>query len=88
MLKISDFVYEVGAPHPELPFFDKLVPTDYGTTYNSYLIQDEKTALIDPVDPGKKDILLQNLQELGIAKLDYLICLHTEQDHSGATLIC
>lgn len=86
MLKISDFVYEVGAPHPELLFFDKLVPTEYGTTYNSYLIQDEKTALIDPVDHGKKDILLQNLQELGIAKLDYLICLHTEQDHSGATL--
>lgn len=85
MLKISDFVYEVGAPHPELLYFDKLVPTTYGTTYNSYLIKGEKTVLIDPVDPSKKDILLQNLRELGIAKLDYLICLHAEQDHSGAT---
>ena len=61
------------------------MPTENGTTYNSYLIKGEKTVLIDPVEPFMKNILLQNLKDLGITKLDYLICLHTEQDHSGAT---
>ena len=40
MLKISDNVHEVGAPS-ELCYFDCLMPTEYGTTYNSYLIQGE-----------------------------------------------
>ncbi len=85
MLQISDHVHEVGASHPELCYFDRLMPTEYGTTYNSYLVQGEKTALIDPVEPELKEILLQNLRDLGITKLDYLICLHTEQDHAGST---
>lgn len=83
--KISDRVFQVGAPDPRLPYFDALMPTPYGTTYNSYLVQgDEKTALIDPVQGDKADQLLQNLKELHVDKLDYIICLHTEQDHAGA----
>ncbi len=85
MLKISDHIYEVGAAHPELKYFDKLMPTKRGTTYNSFLIRGEKTVLIDPVEPEKKEILFANLKELQITNIDYLICLHTEQDHAGST---
>lgn len=85
VLAISDQVFEVGAAHPDRQLFDCLMPTPHGTTYNSYLIiGSEKTALIDAVDPEKTDILLNNLEEAGVRKLDYLINLHTEQDHAGS----
>ncbi len=85
VLPIGDNVFEVGASHPDRELFDCLMPLPHGTTYNSYLIVgSEKTALIDAVDPEKTDVLLSNLKEAGVTKLDYLICLHTEQDHSGS----
>ncbi len=84
VLAIADGVFEVGAAHPERQLFDCLMPTPYGTTYNSYLvIGSEKTALIDAVDPEKVHVLMKNLREAGVEHIDYLICLHTEQDHSG-----
>src|SRR5690554_2912109 len=85
VLAISDQVFEVGASHPDRKLFDCLMPTPHGTTYNSYLIfGSEKTALIDAVDPEKTEILLKNLEEAGVKRLDYLINLHTEQDHAGS----
>lgn len=85
VLSISDQVFEVGASHPERQLFDCLMPTPHGTTYNSYLIVgSEKTALIDAVDPEKTNVLLENLEAAGVTRLDYLINLHTEQDHSGS----
>lgn len=66
--------------------FDALMPLDYGTTYNTYIVIGEThTALIDPVDPVKADDLLRHLKDAGIDKVDYIINLHTEQDHAGAT---
>ena len=86
VLAISENVFEVGASHPERKLFDCLMPTPHGTTYNAYLIiGSEKTALIDAVDPEKTEVLLKNLSESGITHLDYLINLHTEQDHSGSS---
>jgi flavorubredoxin len=86
VLPISDQVYEVGAGHPERQLFDCLMPTPHGTTYNAYLvIGRDKTALIDAVDPAKTDVLLRNLKESGVEHIDYLIHLHTEQDHAGAS---
>ena len=83
--RISDRVSQVGALDPRLPYFDALMPTPYGTTYNSYCVRgDEKTALIDPVQEDTVDQLLQNLKGLQVDKLDYIFCLHTEQDHAGA----
>ncbi|MGI6507444.1 MAG: FprA family A-type flavoprotein [Saccharofermentanales bacterium] len=83
--RISDRVSQVGALDPRLPYFDALMPTPYGTTYNSYFVRgDEKTALIDPVQEDTVDQLLQNLKGLQVDKLDYIFCLHTEQDHAGA----
>ncbi|MGI6546552.1 MAG: FprA family A-type flavoprotein [Fastidiosipilaceae bacterium] len=83
---ICNNVLEVGASHPDRQLFDALMPTPFGTTYNSYLvIGEEATALIDPVDPEKAKDLIYNLKEAGVEKLDYIIILHTEQDHSGTT---
>ena len=85
VLAISEQVFEVGASHPDRKLFDCLMPTPHGTTYNSYLIfGSEKTALIDAVDPEKTEVLLNNLEEAGVKRLDYLINLHTEQDHAGS----
>lgn len=84
--KITDNVYSVGAQHFDRELFDALMPLHYGTTYNSYFIQGTKAnALIDPVEPEKIADLLKNLEDLQVKKIDYIINLHTEQDHSGGT---
>lgn len=83
--KIDDNLYSVGAKDPQRRIFDCLVHMPAGTTYNSYFIKGEKyNALIDCVDPTKINVLLDNLKELKVSNLDYIILLHTEQDHSGA----
>ena len=59
--------------------------THRGATYNSYLIRDEKTALIDTVKGPYARNLLDNISELTeLENVDYVICNHAEPDHSGA----
>ncbi len=83
--KIRPGVFSIGANHGDRELFDELIPLPDGTSYNSYLVKGtEKTALIDTVDPCKKDILLKNLESMGVEELDYLIANHAEQDHSGS----
>jgi flavorubredoxin len=93
-------IYSVGAIDWDRRLFDSLIPLPDGTSYNAYLIKgSQKTALLDTVDPTKTDVLLDNLDSLGIKDLDYLVAHHAEQDHSGsipqvlekypeATLVC
>ncbi len=88
----------VGAEDWDRKLFDALIPLPDGTSYNAYLIRGkEKTALLDSVDPTKQHVLEHHLRDL--ARLDYLVSHHTEQDHSGsipwvlerypeATLLC
>ncbi|MBP1757460.1 MAG: putative flavoprotein [Firmicutes bacterium] len=84
-LTIGDNLFEVGAIHPDRILFDCLMPTPHGTTYNAYLIVGkDKTALIDTVDPEKTSVLMDNLAEAGVDHIDYIVSLHTEQDHSGS----
>ena len=88
LMRITDRITQVGADDPGLHYFDCLMPTPYGTTYNSFLVDgDEKSALIDPVQEDTVDQLLANLQELEGKHLEYIFCLHAEQDHSGAAAI-
>ena len=83
--KLVDGVYEVGAIDWDRKIFDDLIPLPDGTSYNSYIIfGKEKTALIDTVEPEKKEILLDNLKALRVKKIDYIISSHAEQDHSGS----
>jgi len=82
--EITPKVYCVGAIDWDRRLFDSLIPLPDGTSYNSYLINgSEKTALIDTVDPTMQDVLMNNLKQLGIDNIDYVIANHAEQDHSG-----
>lgn len=78
-------IYCVGAIDWDRRLFDSLIPLPDGTSYNSYLIRgSNKTALIDTVNPPMKDILLDNLDELKVKCIDYIIFNHAEPDHSGS----
>jgi flavorubredoxin len=82
--KICERVFSVGARDWDRRIFDELIPLPHGTSYNSYWIEgSEKNALIDSVDPAKKDELFSNLKKLNVKKIDYLVSNHAEQDHSG-----
>ncbi len=85
LMEIRPGICQVGAVDWDRRLFDALIPLPDGTSYNSYLIKgSEKTALIDTVDPTMQDILINNLNQLGIDNIDYVIANHAEQDHSGA----
>jgi anaerobic nitric oxide reductase flavorubredoxin len=56
-----------------------------GTTYNSYLLQDERSVLIDTVwSPFGKDFVENMKKQLGLGTIDYIVANHAETDHSGA----
>ncbi len=84
--QITNKVWWVGAQHPDLRVFDVIMYTKFGTSYNAYLVKgDNKTALIDTVKCKFADDLIANINEVAdVAKLDYIICNHTEPDHAGA----
>ena len=83
--QIAENVYYVGVKDPERRLFDSLIPLPQGTTYNAYLIKDEKTALIDTVNPGFEQELEQRItQNHPLDELDYIIMNHAEPDHAAA----
>ena len=84
--KISENVYSVGVLNPALRIFDVIMNTEFGTTYNAYLIKsNNKSALIDTVHVRFFDEYLENIKSvLGDTPPDYLIMNHNEPDHSGA----
>ena len=85
MRKIKANIFAVGAIDWDTRLFDRLIPLPDGTSYNSYLIKgSDKTALIDTVDPNKTTVLLDNLIQCGVDKIDYIVSHHGEQDHSGS----
>ncbi|MBN1973391.1 MAG: FprA family A-type flavoprotein [Sedimentisphaerales bacterium] len=85
MRKLLKDIYEVGAIDWDARLFDRLIPLPDGTSYNAYIVKGtEKTALLDTVDPSKTHVLLDNLMQCDIDKIDYIISHHAEQDHSGS----
>lgn len=85
MKKLLENLYYVGAANPDLRIFDIIIPADRGTTYNAYLLRGEKTALIETVQDSFAPTLLENIRQVcDPAEVDYIICNHTEPDHSGA----
>lgn len=83
--EIKNNIYWTGVLDPGLEVFDIIMKTEYGTTYNSYFINDEKKVLIDTVKPNFKEEYLKKLDDLvGIENIDYVIVNHTEPDHSGS----
>ena len=84
-MKIRDDVYWVGTLNPVLRTFDVIMRTEYGTTYNSYLICDEKIAILDANFRKLQDLFLCKVRaDVDPAKIDYIIVHHTEPDHTGA----
>lgn len=82
--KIKEGIYWVGAIDWDLRDFHGY-DTPKGTSYNAYLIVDEKVALIDTVRQGFSHELLSNISGIvDPSKIDYLIVNHLERDHSGS----
>lgn len=83
-VKISDRVYWVGAIDWTVRDFHGY-STEFGTTYNAYLILGDKVTLIDTVKALFKDELLSRISSvIEPEKIDYIISNHAEMDHSGA----
>ena len=83
-IQIAEGVFDVGVIDWNVRDFHGY-STDLGTTYNAYLILDEKTALVDTVRQGFSDQLLDNISRIiDPKKIDYVISNHTEMDHSGS----
>lgn len=77
-------LYYVGVLNPNLRIFDIVMSTDYGTTYNSYIIKDEKTALIEASHRSFSEEFLDNIKEVtSLRDINYIVLNHTEPDHSG-----
>ena len=75
----------IGCDDAQLDLFESQYVTPEGMCYNSYLIMDEKIAVMDSVDPRKTDEWLQNLSTALEGRTpDYLVVQHMEPDHSGA----
>ena len=83
--EIADQVYYVGVNDRQKALFENMWPLPYGVAYNSYLILDEKTVLVDTVDICYSDIFLKKVADvLDGRPLDYLIVNHMEPDHAGS----
>lgn len=83
--KIADKIYYVGVNDRQKSLFENLWPLPYGVSYNSYLIVDEKTVLVDTVDVCYSDIFLKKITDaLDGRPLDYLVVNHMEPDHAGS----
>ncbi|AEB75517.1 FprA family A-type flavoprotein [Clostridium botulinum] len=86
-IKLKDDIYWVGVKDPNLEVFDIIMETKKGTTYNSYIINDEKVVIIDSVKDGFWDKSIESIKEIiGDKKVDYIVVQHTELDHSGSLI--
>ncbi len=83
-MKITDSVYYVGVNDRDLDLFEGQYIIPNGVSYNSYVIMDEKIAIMDMVDKRKAEDWFVNLEKvLGDRTPEYLIISHMEPDHSA-----
>lgn len=84
-LPISNRVHWIGVNDRETTLFENYWPLEKGVCYNSYLINDEKVAVLDTVKFNKTDEYLSKIKEIiGDRKIDYLVVHHMEPDHSSS----
>lgn len=82
---ITDSIIYVGANDHDIDLFEGQYVVPEGMAYNSYVIKDEKTAVIDTIDKRKTGEWLANVEEaLAGAAPDYLVVQHMEPDHSAS----
>ena len=83
-INVSEKVYRLGVNDRTTNLFESMWPLPNGVAYNSYLINDEKTALLDTVRIGFEFDFIQKVEQgLQGKELDYLIINHMELDHAG-----
>ena len=83
--KITEDMYWIGASDRSLELFENVYPIPKGVSYNSYVILDEKTVLLDTVDHSVCSQFLENLEHvLDGRTLDYIIVNHMEPDHCAS----
>lgn len=84
-LKISDGIRYIGVDDKDIDLFESQYVVPNGIAYNSYLIMDEKIAVMDTVDKrGQKEWEQKLVRELGGRTPDYLVISHLEPDHAGS----
>lgn len=87
-INITDKIKYVGVNDKTLDLFESQYVIPNGISYNSYIIQDEKTVIMDTMDKRKVDEWLQNVEKvLENKKPDYLVVSHLEPDHSAGISI-
>ena len=80
--KVTEDMHWVGASDRRLALFENIYPIPRGVSYNSYVLMDEKTVLLDTVDKAVSGQFFENLEHvLGERSLDYMIVNHMEPDH-------
>ena len=80
--KVTDDLYWIGGSDRRLALFENVYPIPRGVSYNSYVLLDEKTVLLDTVDASISGLFCENLEHvLNGRTLDYLIVNHMEPDH-------
>ena len=84
--QVKPGVYSIGALNPAMRVFDIVMKTDYGTSYNSYLVRgSEKTALIDACHKSFLPQYLDNIRQVCDPKeISVIVLNHNEPDHTGA----
>ncbi len=85
-LKLRENFYWTGIVDDKLRVFDIIMYTEFGTTYNSYVMKaGDKTVLFETAKAKFFDEYLEKLKELtDVTKIDYLVVSHTEPDHAGS----
>lgn len=84
-MELKANVHYVGVNDRQKYLFENLWPLPYGVSYNSYLIVDEKIALVETVDVRYFEVFIKKIKNvIGEKAIDYLIIDHMEPDHSGS----
>ncbi len=83
--KIYEDLYWVGGNDHRLALFENIYPISRGVSYNSYVLLDEQTVLLDTVDRAINDLFFENLEHILAGRtLDYVIVNHMEPDHCAS----
>ena len=83
--KVTDTIYYVGANDHDVDLFEGQYVVPNGMAYNSYVIVDEKVAVMDTIDASKTEEWLKNIEKVLDSRLpDYLVVQHMEPDHAAS----
>ena len=87
VMQIQKDLYYIGVSDRRLSLFENIYPIPRGVSYNSYLLMDEKTVLLDTVEKTHSHQFLENIRfVLQNKPLDYVVVHHMEPDHSSTLL--